>query len=105
MKKNKLRNYLLNILLVVSLSLFVLWLSFKDNYQEIITVLSNINIWYLLLCVIVVFLIQGFVGLALTLLTSLSNPHYRLRDGFLRPELNINFPSKGVYWSDRTTKY
>lgn len=30
---------------------------------------------------------------------------YGLRDGFLRPELNINFPSKGVYWSDRTTKY
>ena len=28
-----------------------------------------------------------------------------LRDGFLRPELNINFPSKGVYWNDRTTKY
>ena len=83
MKKNKLRNYLLNILLVISLSLFVLWLSFKDNYQEIITMLSNVNIWYLLLCVIVVFLIQGFVGLALTLLTSLSNPHYRLRDGFL----------------------
>lgn len=83
MKKNKIRNYLLNILLVISLSLFVLWLSFKDNYQEIITMLSNVNIWYLLLCVIVVFLIQGFVGLALTLLTSLSNPHYRLRDGFL----------------------
>ena len=30
---------------------------------------------------------------------------YGLRDGFLRPELNINFPSKGVYWNDRTTKY
>ena len=28
-----------------------------------------------------------------------------LRDGFLRPELYINFPSKGVYWNDRTTKY
>ena len=26
-----------------------------------------------------------------------------LRDGFLRPELYINFPSKGVYWNDRTT--
>ena len=28
-----------------------------------------------------------------------------LRDGFLRPEYYINFPNKGVYWSDRTTKY
>ena len=25
-----------------------------------------------------------------------------LRDGFLRPELYINFPSKGIYWNDRT---
>ena len=30
---------------------------------------------------------------------------YGLRDGFLQPELNINFPSKGVFWNDRTTKY
>ena len=30
---------------------------------------------------------------------------YGLRDGFLRPEYYINFPDKGVYWSDRTTKY
>lgn len=28
-----------------------------------------------------------------------------LRDGFLHPEYYINFPNKGVYWSDRTTKY
>ncbi len=83
MKKSKLRNYVLNILLVISLSLFVLWLSFKDNYHEIVAMLCNINIWYLLLCVVIVLLIQVFIGLALTLLTSLSNPHYRLKDGVL----------------------
>ncbi|MCI5773966.1 MAG: flippase-like domain-containing protein [Erysipelotrichaceae bacterium] len=83
MKKIKWKNYLLNILLVISLSLFVLWLSFKDNYQEIITMLRNINGGYLLLCVVIVLLIQVFIGLGLTLLTSLSNPHYRLKDGVL----------------------
>ena len=30
---------------------------------------------------------------------------YSLRDGFLRPEENINFPNKGVYWYDRTAKF
>lgn len=30
---------------------------------------------------------------------------YALRAGFQRPELLINFPSKGVYWYDKTTKY
>ncbi len=30
---------------------------------------------------------------------------YALRAGFLRPELYINFPSKGVYWYDKTTQY
>ena len=71
-------NYLFNILLVFSLTIFVLWFSLKDNFDEIVLLIKNIDHTYLLLLVIVVLAIQFFIGMALTLLTKISNPHYKL---------------------------
>ena len=74
-------NYLFNILLVFSLTIFVLWFSLKDNFDEIVLLIKNIDHTYLLLLVIVVLAIQFFIGMALTLLTKISNPHYKLIHG------------------------
>ena len=71
-------NYLFNILLVFSLTIFVLWFSLKDNFDEIVLLIKNIDHTYLLLLVIVVLAIQFFIGLALTLLTKISNPNYKI---------------------------
>lgn len=53
-------NYLFNILLVFSLTIFVLWFSLKDNFDEIVLLIKNIDHTYLLLLVIVVLAIQFF---------------------------------------------
>ena len=57
-------NYLFNILLVFSLTIFVLWFSLKDNFDEIVLLIKNIDHTYLLLLVIVVLAIQFFIGMA-----------------------------------------
>lgn len=81
--KKLIKNYVFNICLVLCLGGFVFWLSFKDNYEEVFDMLRNMNPLFFGLGVLVTVLVQLTIGLTLTLLTKISNPHYRLKDGFV----------------------
>lgn len=74
-------NYLFNILLVLGLTIFALWFALKDDYDEIILLIKNVNQTYLIILLVVVLAIHFFIGLAITLLTKISNPQYKLSYG------------------------
>lgn len=75
MEKKKIKWYLL---LAIGLFLFVLYFSLKDNYIEIINTLAKVNVLYLIIGIILVFLSKYFVGLIL----------YHLS---LKEKKNVNF--------------
>ena len=60
MGKKKIKLYLV---LVIILFAFVLYISFKDNYMEIINTLSNVKILWLIIGILFVFLSKYFIGL------------------------------------------
>ncbi len=61
MEKHKIKIYLI---FVIVLFVFVLYFSLKDNYMEIIHTLSRVNIFYLILGILFVFVSKYFIGLA-----------------------------------------
>ena len=62
MEKKKIKLYLI---LIFALFVFVLYFSLKDNYMAIIEALTKVNILYLLLGIVLVFLSKYFLGLTL----------------------------------------
>lgn len=60
MEKKKIRLYLV---IVIILFAFVLYFSLKDNYIDIINTLSNVNLFWLILGIVFVFLSKYFIGL------------------------------------------
>lgn len=79
----KMTNYLVNLLLIVGLTGFVLWFTLKDNFNEVMGILSQVQFSWLAVIVFVVLFYQLVIGWILTQLTKMSNPHYKLRHGFL----------------------
>ena len=62
MQKKKIKLYLV---FVIALFIFVLYFSLKDNYMAIINTLSKVNIVYLLLGILFVFISKYLVGITL----------------------------------------
>ena len=62
MQKNKIKLYLV---LVVILFVFVLYFSLKDNYMAIINTLAEVNIFYLFIGILFVFLSKYLIGVTL----------------------------------------
>lgn len=82
--KKAFNSYFFNILLIVFISYFVLKITFKfSDVEELISLFKNAKLFYLILALLFVFLWQWLVGAALTLITRLTHPKYRYRDGFL----------------------
>lgn len=77
------KSYSFNIFVIVLFTFLAMWLTLKDSYTEVITTLKKVNIGYLFLIVFIVILIQYVIGVILTLLTKLSNPHYKYSYGFI----------------------
>ncbi len=81
--KKLLKSYTFNILLVVVFTGLVLWLTLKDNYKEILSMLASANLGWLLLIPLLAILYQVIIGWILRKLTLLSNPHYKLSQGIV----------------------
>ncbi|MDO4701418.1 MAG: lysylphosphatidylglycerol synthase transmembrane domain-containing protein [Erysipelotrichaceae bacterium] len=77
------KSYLFNILVIVSFTILALYFTLKDDFKTIINTLANVKIPYLLLVLGLVLLIQVLIGMILTTITKLSNPHYKLRYGIV----------------------
>ena len=42
--KNSVKSYVINIFIVTSLTIVALWFALKDNYQEVITMISGMKV-------------------------------------------------------------
>ena len=81
--KKALKSNAFNFLSVVFFTTIVLWFTLKDVYKEVFAILRSANIWWILVIVLISVFIQGVIGLGLKLLTNLSNPHYKLKQGII----------------------
>ena len=77
----KIRNYILNIFLIVALTGCVLFLTLRDNFSEIIDILFQVRLGWILFILIAAVFYQCVIGWILTQLTRISNPGYKLRYG------------------------
>ncbi len=81
--KKLMKSYAFNITLVVVFTGFILWLTLKDNYHEIITMLSNVHRGWLLVVIFLAIFYQVIIGWILRRLTILSNPKYKFSQGVI----------------------
>lgn len=77
------KSYIFNISLVVLFTGFVLWLTLKDNYREIISMISQARIEWLVVIFLLAIFYQVIIGWILRKLTVLSNPHYKMSQGVI----------------------
>ncbi|MFV0479665.1 MAG: YbhN family protein [Anaerorhabdus sp.] len=81
--KKLMKSYVFNIALVIFFTGFVLWLTLKDNFNEIMGMLSKVQIGWFLVVLFLVILYQVIIGWILKKLTVLSNPHYKWSQGIV----------------------
>lgn len=79
--KNLFKKYLINIIIILGLTVAALWFTLKDNYQEILVLVSNIK-WYWLLMILVWGLLYSVVvGKILSLFAQNNKKDYTLLQG------------------------
>ncbi|MEG0176462.1 lysylphosphatidylglycerol synthase transmembrane domain-containing protein [Anaerorhabdus sp.] len=77
------KSYAFNITLVVLFTGLVLWLTLKDNYKEILEMILNANVGWLITVPLLAIFYQVIIGWILRKLTLLSNPKYKLSQGVI----------------------
>ena len=77
------KKYLFNLLLIVLLTLFALWFALKDDYQQVLDVLSGVSLLTLVIIILVSLLYNVMVGGVLTLLAREYKKDYKLREGIV----------------------
>lgn len=75
------KSYIFNISLVVLFTGFVLWLTLKDNYTEILSMIAKAKIEWLIVVLLLAIFYQVIIGWILRKLTILSNPRYKMSQG------------------------
>lgn len=80
-KTNK--KYLLNILLIGGLTIFVLWLTLKDNYHEIVGLIHEIDMGWLIFILSWGIIYTMIIGWIITLLGKKYKKDYRFKDGIV----------------------
>ena len=65
----KARNYVINILLIVGFTAGVLWFTLKDNFNEVMGILQQVNAGWLIVIIAIAILYQCVIGWILTQLT------------------------------------
>lgn len=86
------KNYIFNTILIISLTIFVFWIILKDNYHNILQLMSHININYLILTFLFVIIVQILSGYSLSCFARLTNKNYNIING-LANTLIANFVS------------
>lgn len=77
------RKYIINILLIVTLTFVVLYFSLKDNTDEIIDIFNSLNPLAFGVCLIAIICYHAIVGEILTMFARFYNPNYQFRSGYL----------------------
>lgn len=80
--KNSIKNYALNLLVIILLTAVALWFALKDNYEEILVLILNVK-WYWLAIILLWGIVYSAVaGYILTLFTRRTKKNYRFIEGF-----------------------
>ena len=75
------KNYVMNFMLIILLTAFGMWIALKDNFNEVITTLTNIDFGILIVILIWGLIYQVMVGCILTIVTRRNKKGYKLRQG------------------------
>jgi uncharacterized protein (TIRG00374 family) len=79
-KLNKKTKRKLNIVLLIVVTLLVLYFSLKDNFNEIINQIANMNLWYLLIAFLLLFIFYIFKSLSMYLFCRKINKDFKFRE-------------------------
>ncbi|MEG0823893.1 MAG: lysylphosphatidylglycerol synthase transmembrane domain-containing protein, partial [Erysipelotrichaceae bacterium] len=82
MKESK-SKYLLNILLIIALTAFAMWFALKDNFNEVMNLLSNIKIYQIIVIIIWGIFYYVVIGWIILILSRRYKKDYRLKDGII----------------------
>ncbi|MBP3891029.1 MAG: flippase-like domain-containing protein [Solobacterium sp.] len=82
-QKHSLRQYLINLCIILVLSGIVVWIVFKNHAIAIIPILKNANPLYMILIVGMMILIRIIIGYNLMRLARMNHPNYRLSQGII----------------------
>ncbi len=81
--KKLFNSYYFNFGLIALATIMVLYFTLRDNFEQIIEVISQVNVWWLIITILLTILVQLFIGAILQILANISNPSYSLIDGFI----------------------
>lgn len=76
-------NYVFNLVLIVSLTVFVYWLVIKDNPVAILKGLTNVNILWIIVAIICLIGMRICTGYNLCSLCRITHKNYSLKQGFI----------------------
>lgn len=77
------KSYTFNILLMIVVTGLALFLVLRNDFDIVMETLQKLNIYWVLGLAAFIFCYQLTIGLILTLLTRLSNPHYKYKHGLI----------------------
>lgn len=66
--KGSVKKYIINILVIAGITVISLWFALKDNFHEIIDLISNISWYWLIIILLWGFIYVGIIGIIITIL-------------------------------------
>ena len=70
----------LNIVILILVTLLVLYFSLKDNFKEIVNQIVNMNVWYLLIAFLLLFIFLTFKSLSMYSFCKKINKDFRFSE-------------------------
>lgn len=74
--KNLFKNRAFNVFLILCIAVLVAYVTVKDNFNEVMKTISNLNIFYVILLVLFAYLVQVIMAWVLKILTNIRRPNY-----------------------------
>ena len=79
--KNPIRNYILNVVIIIALTVISLWFALKDNFHEIMHLIGNISWYWLLIIALWGIVYVMILGVILTIFARRYKKDYRYLQG------------------------
>ncbi|MFV0254767.1 MAG: YbhN family protein [Erysipelotrichaceae bacterium] len=74
--KNLFKNKFFNLFLIFGISAIVIFVTVKDNFDEVMATISKINFFYIVILLALSYLVQVVMAIILKLLTNINRPDY-----------------------------
>ena len=77
----KKKSYILNLLLILGLTIFALWFALKDNFKEVISLLSGVPLYFFIAIIAYGLAYNFFIGLIYQTIVKKNKPGYKYIQG------------------------